>query len=220
MPSTWTTKEKKSLVWVTRVNPGAHPLDKGMPLVLVLREILGYANTSREAKQILNNKEILIDGVRRKDHRFNIGLMDSIAIPEIKENYRISLGANKRLKLVKIDAKEAKLKLCKIKGKGLCKGKIELRLSDGRTILHDKKEVYKTGDSVVIEVPEQKIVEHIKFEKGCHVLIINGKNTGSIGIVEEIKENNVKIKSKNNEFETLKKYCLVIGKGGSALKLE
>ena len=220
MPTTWSTVEKKRVYWVARSNSGAHPLDKSMPLVLFLREVLKYGDTSREVKQILNHKNVLIDGVRRKDHRYNVGLMDVVSIPDLKEDFRVSLNKNGRLTLVKIDSKEAKEKVCKIRGKGICKGKTQLRLSDGRTILLDKKSDYKTSDSVIISVPDQKISSHLKFEKGALVLLTDGKRRGVLGTVEEIKGNFVKIKSKDKEFETLKNYCLVVGKGKASLTVE
>ncbi len=231
MPITWTTKEKKGVVWVARPNPGAHSLEEGMPLVLVIRELLKYANSAREVKNILNHKKILVDGVQRKDHRFNVGFMDTISIPDLKENYRVVLNKFNRLVLIKIDDKEAKEKICQIKGKGLCQGKTQLRLSDGRVILVDKKEKYNTGDSAVITIPEQKILKHIPFEKGVAVLLIKGKKAGVIGTVQEIKmyseqntkekqEDMVVVKSGSETFETLKKYCFVLGKQKSELKIE
>ena len=231
MPTTWTTAEKKGVVWVARPNPGAHSLDDGMPLVLVIRELLKYANSTREVKHILNHKKILIDGVQRKDFRFNVGFMDAISIPDLKENYRVVLNKFNRLVLIKIDGEEAKEKICQIKGKGLHKGKTQLRLSDGRVILADKKEKYSTGDSALISVPEQKIIKHVPFEKGVTVQLIKGKKAGVIGTVQEIKmysEHNIKenqedmvvVKSGNETFETLKKYCFVLGKQKSELKVE
>lgn len=212
MPSTWTAREKKRAVWIAKVNPGAHSADEGMPLVLVIREVLRYANTAREARQILNNKAVLVDGIRRKDLKFNVGLMDIISMPELKESYRISLDERRRLNLVKIDEKEAGLKLCRINGKGMFRGKIELRLSDGRTILISGKSEYKVGDSLVIEIPKQKIAEHLKLENGSYVMLTDGKRIGSTGNIEEIKGSLVKIKSGKEEFDTLKKYCFVAGK--------
>ena len=220
MPTTWNAKEKKKLVWVARPNPGAHSLREGMPLILVLRDLLKYSNTARETKHILNNKQILIDGIKRKDHRFNVGFMDVVSIPELKEEYRIILDKNGRLNLSKIDEKESKIKICKIKGKGLSKGKMELRLSDGRTMLLDKKDNFKTGDSIVIGIPEQKIISHLPIEKGSFIIMIDGKKIGSTGIIEGIKGNFVSIKSKEGIFETLKKNCFVLGKQKSELKIE
>lgn len=220
MPTTWTTKEKKTFTWVARAKPGMHSFEEGMPLVLVLREMLNHANSAREVKYILSNKQVLIDGIRRRDHKFTVGFMDSISIPELNENYRISLNENGKLSLIKIDKKESAEKLVKIRGKGLYKGKTQLRLSDGRTMLIEKsKEEYKTSDSLLISVPEQKIMSHLKFEKGALVLLTDGKKIGNIGVIEEIKKDNVKIKAKNIEFETLKKYCFVIGKQKPALTI-
>lgn len=219
MPKTWTTQEKKRVYWVARPNPGAHSLHEGMPLVLVLREMLKLGDTAREVRQILNHKTVLVDGVRRRDHKFNVGLMDVISIPDLKENFRITFNKHRKLSLVKIDDKEAKEKICKIKGKGLYNGKTQLRLSDGRNLIADKGE-YKTGDSVVLAVPDQKIQSHIKFEKGALVLLTHGKKIGLIGTVENIKDHTITIKSKDGEFETLKEYCFVIGKGKPSLKIE
>lgn len=44
------------------------------------------------------------------------------------------------------------------------------------------------GDSCLIQVPEQKIIDVIKLEKGSQVIVIKGVNTGQIGSIEEIKE--------------------------------
>jgi small subunit ribosomal protein S4e len=219
MPTSWTTQQKKGIKWVANARPGAHSKEEGMPLVLVLREVLKYANTAREAKHILNHKNVLVDGVRRKDHRFMVGLMDTVSLPDVKEYYRILLKENGKLELVKIDEKEATTKVCKINGKGQSEKKTQLRLSDGRTILVEKGE-YKTADSVVINVPDQKITSHLKFEKGALVLITAGKRIGNIGTVAEIKGDVVKIASKDGDYETLKKYCYVVGKQKPIITIE
>jgi small subunit ribosomal protein S4e len=218
MPTTWTTKEKKSVTWVARPNAGAHPLNEGMPILLIFRELLGLANTAREVRYMMKNKQVLVDGKRRTDYRFNVGLMDVISLPDIKEQYRISINNNRKLAPVKIDAKEANQKVCKIKGKGFYNGKMQLRLSDGRVILADKGK-YHTSDSIIISLPDQKIVEHLQFEKGSSVLLTGGKFIGKIGNVQEIKDETVVIKSKDETFETLKKYCYVVGKQKPALTI-
>lgn len=230
MPTTWTTQEKKKIAWVARPNPGAHSMAEGMPLVVVIREMLRYANSAREVKQIVQHKSVLIDGKRRKDHRFNVGLMDVISLPEVKENYRISINKYGKLSLIRIDEKEASSKVCQIRGKGLSQGKTELRLSDGRTLLVEKG-TYRTGDSVMISVPDQKILKHFALEKGATVLLTKGKKIGIIGTVQEVKmfsEKNVKenqedvvvVKSGKETFETLKRYCFVVGKEKPAVTIE
>ena len=44
------------------------------------------------------------------------------------------------------------------------------------------------GDSCLIQIPEQKILEVIKLEKGSQVIVTRGINAGQIGKVEEIRE--------------------------------
>ena len=39
-----------------------------------------------------------------------------------------------------------------------------------------------------MQVPEQKILNVIKLEKGSHVIVTRGVNTGQVGSVEDIKE--------------------------------
>ncbi|MBN2420891.1 30S ribosomal protein S4e [Candidatus Woesearchaeota archaeon] len=216
MPKTWTTADKKGIVWAPKVNPGAHSMNEGLPLVILMRELLKLANTKREVRNILNHKKILIDGKQRKDHKFNVGLMDIISIEETKENFRMSFNKYGKLVPVAIDQKEAKEKICKIKGKGFYEGKSQLRLSDGRIILIEKGN-YKTSDSIIITVPEQKIVQHLPFEKGAAIMLTGGKKIGVIGVIEEIKKDVIRIKSHNDVFETDKKHCFVVGKGKPSL---
>jgi small subunit ribosomal protein S4e len=68
------------------------------------------------------------------------------------------------------------------------------------------------GDSVLIEVPEQKIKEMLKLDRNSLVLITEGKNSGKISSVEDINEGIMKCRSNDESFETLKSYAFVIGK--------
>ncbi|HYY90472.1 MAG TPA: 30S ribosomal protein S4e, partial [Candidatus Dormibacteraeota bacterium] len=45
-PSFWPIKRKK-MAWAPLTRPGPHARDKSLPLVIVIREILGYAKTAR-----------------------------------------------------------------------------------------------------------------------------------------------------------------------------
>ena len=65
---------------------------------------------------------------------------------------------------------------------------------------------------------ENKVKEHIKFEKGALIYITDGNKVGEIGILKEEKMSEgsqpTKIVCSNNdkEFTTLKSYAYVIGK--------
>ncbi|MBU1855132.1 MAG: 30S ribosomal protein S4e, partial [Nanoarchaeota archaeon] len=66
-PQTWSIK-RKQVKFVTRPNPGAHKREFSMPINLVLKNLLNKAQTNKEAKKILHDQEILVNGKRRKDH--------------------------------------------------------------------------------------------------------------------------------------------------------
>ena len=101
----------------------------------------------------------------------------------------------------------------------MLKGKIQINLNDGRTILTEKKD-FKVGDSVLIELPSQKIKQTIKLEKGSLVYLTGGKHIGEIGVIEEFKDNIIVYKRNNQKHETLKKYALVVGKNKPLISLE
>ncbi len=216
-PKTWDI-EKKGIKYVKRPYPGSHGFNYGLSLSVFLKDILKLAKTNREVRRILNNHEVLIDGKRRKEVKFVVGFMDTISIPHLKGYFRIVFNKKGKIDYIKIDEKESKLKICKIKGKRMYKG-LQVNLSDGRNILTEKNDC-NVGDSVLIEIPEQKIKEVIKLDKGALVFLIGGKHSGSTAIVEEIKGNIMKCKSKDVVFETSKRYSFVIGKEKPLIKVE
>ena len=65
-------------------------------------------------------------------------------------------------------------------------GKTQIGFNDGRSLI-DESDV-KLGDSCVMQVPEQKILEIIKMEKDSEGLIMQGINAGQIGKIIDIKE--------------------------------
>lgn len=216
MPKSWIAEEKKGLVWITRPKPGAHSFNMGVPLVVVLRDMIKYAKNTREVRNILFYKDVLVDGKKRRDHKFIVGFMDVISIPELKENYRMILDKKGKINIIKID--DSKIKLCKIVGKSHVKKKVQLNLFDGKNILVDK-DVYKVNETVVLELPEQKIKEQLKFEKGASIYLIGGKRIGQVGSVADIKDNVVSIKTKESSFNVSKEHCFVIGKEKPVIKL-
>lgn len=217
MPKSWDVK-RKGIKFVTRPNPGMHTLKLGMPLNVVFRDLLKIVKSTKEAKRLFLNQDILVDGKKRKDFRFIVGIMDVISILKIKKNYRLLLTKKGKLTCVEIDDKEAKLKPCKINGKSQLKKKIQLNLFDGRNVLVDKSD-NKVGDTVLIEIPSQKITQSFKLEKGASIFLIGGKHIGETGVVEEIQGKRIVYKKDKEVYETSKRYAFVIGKDKPSIKL-
>ncbi|MBW2965384.1 30S ribosomal protein S4e [Candidatus Woesearchaeota archaeon] len=216
-PKTWNI-DRKSSKYTVKAYPSGHPMEHGMPLSLAMRELIKVARTAKEAKRIINTKDVFVDRRKRTEERFLVGLMDIVEFPQLEEQYRVLLDAKGRLTAVKADKKEAATKLCRLESKTKVSGnRTQLNLSDGRNILVDK-DTYKAGDTLQLLLPDQKVQDHLKLEKGSLVLLIGGKHSGTIAKMEEISGNKIMIKtSKNQKFETLKKHAFVVGKEKPAL---
>jgi len=223
VPTSWHVGKKKHK-FITRPRPGMHSLSEGMPISIIIRDILKYAKTSREVKTILREKRVLVDVKRVKDPRFIAGLMDSISFPDINTYFRITLGPHGRLRLIDIKKEEALLKLCRIKGKHATKGgRIQLSTHDGRCITATAEGTsYKTGDSLLLE-PEKagiSIKEHFALKPGASALVTGGKNKGAIGNITRIEGVVVTLKSKKEEITIPRRYAFVLGNEMPALRVE
>jgi len=186
---------RKEFTWAVKPRPGPHPINRCIPLVLIVREILGLAKTRKEARKIISQGKILVDGKVRRDDRFPAGLMDVISIPDLDAHYRI-LPSEKGLTLHSIDKKEAGFKLCRIENKTTVRGgHIQLNLHDGRNILirvedptSPEEDKYRTLDTLMISIPDQEIMEYFRMEKGMSAILIDGKNIGKYGMISSIEE--------------------------------
>ena len=218
-PRTWKIKRQTN-TFIMRPAGSGHKLEHGMPLSVILKEFLGVAKTSKEVKDIVYNKEVLIDGVRRKDLAYHVGLFDVLEIPEIKKSYRIMFDTRGKLICHEIEAKEKDSKPLKIIAKTMLKkGKIQLNFNDGKNKLVEKDN-YKVGDSIVMSLKEQKMIHHYPLEKGAQVYFIGGKYVGQIGTVQSIDQEFVKFKTENNaDAETVKRYAFVVGKEASCISM-
>jgi small subunit ribosomal protein S4e len=225
-PNFWPIHRKR-FTWIIKPAPGPHPISRCIPLGVIVRDQLGYAKTGKEAKKIISQGKILVDGRVRRDEHFPVGPMDVITIPEINANYRV-LPWKEGLILHQISEDEAKYKICRIENKTtLTGGHIQLNLHDGRNILIRSEDphnpagsVFQTLDSLKIEIPDQRIIEHLSLDLGKIAMIIGGKNAGKYGAIKAI-ENQKGQKKRNSlvtieddggeELRTILAYTFVIG---------
>ncbi len=158
-----------------------------MPLAVLLRDILHVVSTGSEAKKIVKAGEVLVDGRKRKDYGYPVGLFDVVSIPKMNKNYR-AVPTAKGLSIIEISTDEANKKILKIVNKTIIKkGKLQLNFNDGKNILADKDD-YKTGDSLLVQLPELKVLEHLKLEKGNLGIVSKGSEAGKTGAIKEIVE--------------------------------
>ncbi|WP_297465290.1 30S ribosomal protein S4e [Thermococcus sp.] len=220
-PDQWYVR-RKDYKWAVRPSPGPHSMRTSIPLLYIVRDYLGYAKTAREARKILNEGKILVDGRVRKDYKFPVGIMDVVSIPETGEHYRVLPNRIGKLILHPISEEEAKIKPLRINNKRMVKGaKVQLNFHDGSNHLVSpaEKDAYRTAYTVLMKVPEREVIGIIPFEVGSYVFVTQGKNVARKGKVVEIRRfpmgwpDVVTIEDENGElFDTLKEYAFVVGK--------
>ena len=93
-PWWWPIPRKEGGVWTVRPNPGPHPLEKCLPLAIIVRDVLRYAKTLREARYVIGQGHIKVDGRVRRDYKYPVGLMDVIEIVPTGELYMSSVSRN------------------------------------------------------------------------------------------------------------------------------
>ena len=212
MPKTWDVK-RKTTKYILRPHPGSHTIDSSMPIQIFLRDVLKVAKTAKEVRYILNDKEVLVNGKKRKDVKFPVGLMDVVEIPELKKSYRILFNHKGKITTTEMKDAEKSIKPFKIKNKSIVtKGKIQLNFEDGTNLIVEK-DTYKTNDVILYDFKAGKITKHIVFENNALAYLTGGNKVGITGTLEDIKDNNIILKSQKGEvFETSKKFAFVIGK--------
>jgi len=215
-PLFWGINRKNKRFAIT-VKPGSHSKNRSIPTALLLRDVLKVVTTLREAKSVIYNGKVNVDGIIRKSLHHSIGLMDVIELQGISDVYRLVPTHGHILQPIKIDSSEKSKKIVKVTSKTTTKGKkIQLGFHDGRTIIADNN--VNVGDSCLIQIPEQKILDVIKLEKDSLVIVTRGANTGQIGHINNINEATFTLPKRINltvdkkKFEMPSDLVIVIGK--------
>ena len=209
-----TRKDKR---FVVTVRPGSHGKNASIPSAVFLRDMLKTVNTLREAKFAIYGGKVTVDGVKRKSLHHGLGLMDVIELDGLKEVYRLVPKDGTLLQPIIIKAEEKSKKLVRVKSKVSVKhGKTQIGFHDGRSLIDETK--VSVGDTCILQIPEQKILDVIKLEKGVLGLIIRGANVGKIGSITEIKEGTfvlpkrVIFKLEDSEIEIPAEMIMPVGK--------
>lgn len=190
-PAFWEIPRKKFQFTVT-VAPGPHPKKESYPISVLIRDILGLVKTYREAKTVIYDGKILVDGIARREPDFPVGLMDVVDIPSIGKTFRLVPIKGKPLHPIVISESEKNLKLCKVKvKKTVRKGYIQYGFHDGRSIISDNGMKLNPGDTCLLEIPSQKVIRSIRLEKDNLAIVTKGKKVGQLGRIEEIKPGSI-----------------------------
>ncbi len=225
---------KKEFKWTVRVSPGPHSLQTSIPLSLFLRDYLKVATTLREAKNVISEGKVLVDGRIRRDYRYPIGLMDVVSIPSADLYFRIVPDNVRYMKPIQISKEDATFKLARILDKRIVNGgNIQINLDGGRNIQIPKEKApeykFSTLTTLKISIPNQEILGYYEVKEGNYAIIIGGKNVGTHGTISKIQRANYKtrrysivtIQSKDGKaYETNLENVMVIGSENPEIKVE
>lgn len=214
-PNSWPI-ERKGETFTVKSGAGPHG-QEGVPLIILLRDVLGYVDSKKEARYALNEGSVLINGQAIRDESRPVGMFDILAFTERDEYYRIFPDQGGRLSLTPIAAEAAESRLAKIVGKQHVKGgATQLQFHDGSNLRVDEAADYDTKDSLVVDNETKEVVAHFAYEEGALVTAVDGEHAGEIGEIAEITvtrssgPNIVRVEQDDGEFETVEAYVVVI----------
>jgi len=209
---------KKANTWTVKPSPGTHKLEEAVPLKTALRDHLKVVENGKEAEKIIKEGKIEIDKNTVKNPKHAVGFMDVLTIKPSEKDYRATYNERGKIEFIEINEKEAKYKLGRVKRRQKIKGgETQITLHDGRNLINDEA---KTGDTVKIKIPENKLEKIIELKKGNQAYIKRGKHAGEIqkitGKMPGTKSRPALIKLEN--IETQERNVFPIGKDKPEIK--
>jgi small subunit ribosomal protein S4e len=232
-PEFWPIPVKERF-WTVKPSPGPHPIEASIPLAILIRDMMKYATTLREARKIIAKGLIEVDGRVRRNYKYPVGLFDVIRLVPVNKYYRVVPDNTFFMKLVEISPEEARLKPLRIENKTTVKGgHIQLNLSDGSNIIvrvsdprNPTEDVYDTLGTVIVEIPGRRIVDYIPLREGNYAVISGGNNVGKHGKVVSIVKGMKRYRSiitlkgaDGSLIQTSLDYAYVIGRDNPVVKL-
>ena len=225
-PKSWGISRKTNK-FITKPSPGPHNAN-ALPAGVWLRDHMAFARTKKEAKQILRQRDMIVNGRPCRHFDMGIGIFDIIALPKINKYYRMVRDRSGKHKTIEITEAESQSRLAKITNKTLLKSGItQLNLRDGSNLIGDNS--YKTRDSIEISLKSGesgKILDHFPFAVGNVAMVVDGKHSGKVGKIKEIipvfgsVPNRVILVDLETEieFETIDHYTIMVGREQSAVQ--
>lgn len=207
-PNKWVMGRKVE-TWAPSGEPGPHSSDSAVPLNVVLRDLLGVAESAREAKRAISEGRIEVDGVIRRDERYPVGLFDVLSLGN--RDYRMLIEMKNRFELREIG--DPGLKPAKVLDATVRGGDRQMNLSGGYNLNGDAP----TGSTLILGLPEKAIEKVLEMESGNLAFVTGGKHAGQLARLEEYEvvrsssPNRVYLERDGEVFGTVEDYVMVIG---------
>lgn len=194
-PKSWPI-ERKGTTYIVRPS---YNLSSGVPVLLIIRDLLKLGRTRREVRKAINAGQILLNHRKVSDEAESASLFDILTIVPPKgsqlkaKNYKVIIGKNKRFNVDEVSDADAERKIIKIADKKTLKGKkIQINLMDGRNFISDMK--CRVNDSVVVNLKDKKLEKCLPLKAGSKAIVFAGKHAGEEGKIAELEEGNNMVK--------------------------
>lgn len=187
--------DRKGLTYTTTAEGSRGP-DQGITTVVFLREVTGYAETKKEAKEIVRDGKLIRNGDRIRDVRDTIGVMDLVEIPETGENFRV-LPRAESLEFMDTDDDRRAVKITAKRVEG---DEYIYSFHNGENYRSDEE--YSTGTTLIFNDE----VKSAEIKKGEEAIILDGKHAGKVATIEELHARGMRpdtatIDTDDSEFE-------------------
>jgi len=167
-------------------------IKKGLPLLVLMRDMMEIAQNRKEVKRSIHMGSILVNSKPVIDDKSSVVLFDVITIVPEKKSYRLTLTEGGKMEAKEIKDGEAGIEVSKIRNKKILKGKkIQLNLEDGNNYLSEIK--CNTNDSVVVNLKERKVEKCIPLAEKAKALVFAGKHAGKSGVIKNIGRENAMV---------------------------
>ena len=161
----------------------SHDQNSAVSLIVVMRDVLELVKTKKELEKLLHEKKIMINGKIIGEVNYPVSLFDSLSMPSVKKFYRA--GLKNRMVFEEITEKESKSRIYQVIGKKILGDKkVQLNFSSGKNLISNEK--IDSGDFILMDNIENKIIKIIPLKENIEVIIIKGKHAGKSGKIKEI----------------------------------
>ncbi len=180
----------------------SHERKNGIPVLVILRNVMGLAKNRKEVKKIINEGLIKINNKKVINDNSPLLPFDILSIKD--KDFEIGFSEKGKFEAVERKRKEQILKV--VNKKMLKNKKTQLNLLYGKNIISNEK--VKVGDSIVIK--DNKVIKIINLEKGKKAIVFDGKNRGKEGKIEEIKNKIVTLSLEGRKISVPEKNIMVL----------
>ncbi|MEN2999446.1 MAG: 30S ribosomal protein S4e [Acidilobaceae archaeon] len=217
---------RKEYAWTVKPRAGPHSKSSSLPLLLVVRDVLKYAKTAREARKLIAEGDFKVDGVVRRDPKFPLGFMDVLEVRGSGEAFRVLPYPTAFFKLHPIPPGEVDLKPLRIENKTTVEGgHVQLNLYGGRNVLvrvkdprKPEEDIYSTWGTVLLSLKDSSILRYVPFGEGKLAIVMGGRAVGRVGRIKSVtkgwrKETTIVTleDARRNVFQTSLNYIFILG---------